>query len=275
MKAEPTTIQVFLLSGGIGASGEQLVNTILAQFPGRPAQVTIHGNLRSPAQIERILQRAVQVDAILVYTLVDGALRQRLAERAAELGLVAIDLMGDLIGELETRLDQPALGQPGLYRQHHQAYFKRVGAIEYTIAHDDGMHPEGWGEADLLLTGVSRSGKTPLSIYLSVLGWKVANLPLVPEVAVPVELFELDPMRVIGLTIDTDRLLYIRRQRSARLGLPGGDSPLASAYSDPEQVAEEIQYARRVFRKGGFRVINVTDKTIEASADEILKLVNT
>lgn len=272
--SENSPAPIFILSGGIGASGEQLVNTVLAQFPDGRIPVTIIGNLRTPEQVTKALRKAARLNAIVVHTLVEHGLREVLLEQAAGLGLSAFDLMGPLIEELETRLGRPALARPGLYRQHHQAYFARVAAIEYSMTHDDGMHPEGWPEADLLLVGVSRSGKTPLSIYLSVLGWKVANLPLVPEVAVPVELFDLDPRRVIGLTIDPDRLLYIRRQRTAHLGLPGpGDAQAASAYADPQGIAEEIQYALRVCRKGGFRVLNVTDKTIEASADEILKII--
>ena len=134
--------------------------------------------------------------------------------------------------------------------------------------HDDGQRREGWPQADVVLAGVSRTGKTPLSIYLSVLGWKVANVPLVPETAVPPELFRLDRGRVVGLAIDLDRLLNFRRQRSTEMGISQN-----LPYADPARIAAELDFAQQVFRRGRFIVINVTDKTVEASANEIINRV--
>jgi [pyruvate, water dikinase]-phosphate phosphotransferase / [pyruvate, water dikinase] kinase len=259
------TPPIYIVSGGFGASGEQLVNTILAQFPDSDVPVYTVNHVRQMGQVETAVAEAHSQGGIIVHTLVDDTLRHALVALAETQGVVAIDLMGPLLTELATVLGQPPLGEAGRYRQIRHSYFERIAAIEYTIAHDDGRRPDEWANADLLLIGLSRTGKTPLSIYLSVLGWKVANLPLVPNVPPPPELFALQKERVIGLTIDIDRLLGFRRRRSRLLGVPG-----PGAYADPTKIEDELQMARLLFREGGFNVINVTDKTIEASADEIL-----
>jgi hypothetical protein len=176
--------------------------------------------------------------------------------------------MGPLLKRLSTVLGREPLGMPGLYRKLHEAYFTRIAAIEYTLEHDDGQNPRGWPQADIVLVGVSRSGKTPLSIYLSVLGWKAANYPVVPGVSVSEELFRLDPKRVFGLIVDPDRLMKIRAQRMARFGVSD-----QTPYSDPAAIDEENRAARRVFRKGGFHVIDMTDRTIEACASEIIRRI--
>lgn len=257
---------IFILSGGVGASGEQLLNTVLAQFPGSSVRAQTIGNIRHSEQVSRALQQAKMVGGLVIHTLVDDALRRQVIVEAREMGVPAIDLMGPLIGWLSTALNQTPLQQPGKYRQLHHDYYERVAAIEFAITHDDGKNPDGWPQAEMVLLGVSRSGKTPLSLYLAVLGWKVANYPLVPEIPVPSALFDLDPSRVIGLTIDPEQLLVYRRQRQARLGLSE-----ASSYTDLEVIREELQRAKKVFRQGGFDVINMTDKTIEQSADEIIR----
>jgi regulator of PEP synthase PpsR (kinase-PPPase family) len=259
---------IYVVSGGVGASGEQLVQTVLAQFPAHAAPVIVRANVRQVEQVERLVSEAEQTSATIVHTLVDARLRQALMELARRRGVVAIDLMGPLLSRLATVLGCEPLGQPGLYRQLHRPYFERVAAIEYTLAHDDGQHPEGWPAAEVILLGVSRTGKTPLSVYLSVLGWKVANCPILPDVPVPPALSQLDSGRVVGLTIDPDQLVMFRRQRFSRLGAPG-----SSAYVDPDAIRAEIEGALRFFRQQGFYVIDVTDKTIEASADDVLKRI--
>src|SRR6266540_4000095 len=158
------------------------------------------------------------------------------------------------------------LGQPGLYQGEHEAYLERIKAIEYTVDHYDGRSPSHLDQADVVLTGVSRVGKTPLSVYLAVLGWKVANVPLVPQIPVPESLFSLEPQRVIGLTVEPDRLLEYRTRRQKLLGAPG-----PSVYADPRAIYEEVEEALNVFRRGRFKVVNMTDKTIEQGADEIIR----
>lgn len=259
---------IYVVSGGVGASGEQLVQTVLAQFPDHHLPVITMGNVRQVTQIKRVVAQAKEAGGTIAHTLVDDRLRDMLIDLARAEDVVAIDLMGPLLSRLESMLERKALGQPGLYRQFHRAYYERVSAIEFTMAHDDGQHPAGWPQADIILTGVSRAGKTPLSMYLAVLGWKVANVPLVPEVPPPPELFKLDRHHVIGLTIRPDQLIVFREQRYRQLGVP-----VPMDYIDPRRLGEEVQAALRVFRRGRFAVIDVTDKPIETSADEIIKLI--
>jgi regulator of PEP synthase PpsR (kinase-PPPase family) len=265
-RSEPPPI--YIVSGGVGASGEQLVQTVLAQFPDSHVPVITVGNVRQITQIKRVVAQAKQSSGIIAHTLIDDRLRRTLIDLARAEDVAAIDLMGPLVSRLEVMLKRKALEQPGLYRQFHRAYFERVSAIEFTMAHDDGQQRAGWPQADIVLVGVSRAGKSPLSMYLAVLGWKVANVPLVPEVPPPPELFKLDRNRVIGLTIRPDQLIVFREQRYARLGV---SAPID--YINPRRIGEEVQAALRVFRRGRFAVIDVTDKPIETSADEIIKLI--
>jgi len=143
-----------------------------------------------------------------------------------------------------------------------------VAAIEFAMAHDDGQNRDGWPQAEIVLTGVSRVGKTPLSMYLSILGWKVANVPLIKGISPPLELFQLDHRRVIGLSIEPGQLVIHRQQRQRRLGAPG-----PSDYTDPAAINEELEVARQLFQRGRFTVVDVTDKPIETSADEIIERV--
>jgi len=257
---------IFVLSGGVGASGEQLVSTVLAQFPGNNVRIVVSGSVRQPEQVAAVLKQAQECGGLVVYTLVDESLRQHLVDEARRSGVQTFDLMTPVIDWLSSALHTRPLQEPGRYRVLHREQFERVAAIDYTLTHDDGKNPEGWPRAELVLVGVSRSGKTPLSIFLAVLGWKVANIPLVPEIPVPPSLYELDRTRVVGLTIDPDQLLLYRRQRQARLGVTE-----ASTYTDLESIKTELLHAKKVFREGQFQTVNMTDKTIEMGADEILR----
>ncbi len=266
MSEAPRPPSLIIVSGGVGTSAEQVVNTVLAQFPDVQVPVIILPSVRRPAQIEDAVRQARASGATIVHTLVDGELRQQLIETAARHDVPALDLMGPLLDRLTVVLGQAPLGRPGYYRQLHKSYFERVAAIEYAMAHDDGLRREDWPDADVVLIGVSRTGKTPLSIYLSVLGWKAANMPIVPQIPIPPELYRLDRRRVIGLTIDIDRLLGFRRQRTRLMGIS-----TESDYARPAEVGRELALARQVYQRGGFHVVDVTDKPVEASADEIIK----
>ena len=263
-----TRAPVFVVSGGVGASGEQLVRTALAQFEATGVPVEIVPRVRQVGQLQPVVDEAAARGGLLVHTLVDPDLRQALVGLAQEAGVVAIDLMGPLLDQLAAVLGQAPLGQPGRYRQIHAASFARVEAIEFALAHDDGRDPQGWSQAEIVLVGVSRAGKTPTSVYLAVLGWKVANVPLVPGMPAPEQLFALDRRRVVGLTVDPDQLAAYRRGRQQRLNMP-----LGAAYTDALAIEEEIEAARRIMRRGGFRVVDVTDKPVEQIADEVLRLV--
>ena len=259
---------IHVISGSTGASGAQLVQTALAQFPDANLPVEIHGGVRTLEQIQPIVLRAAASGGFIAHTLVDAPLRRALVREARRHHIAAIDLMGPLLIRLRKMLDRQPLGQPGLYRQLQREYFERVGAIEYTVAHDDGLRPDGWRNADLVLVGVSRTGKTPLSMYLAVLGWKVANVPLVLDLPVPEALFALDARRVFGLSIRLDRLLSLRKQRLEQMHLPAD-----SGYVDLERMEEELHFAAKLCHQHGYRTIDVSDRPIESTADEIIRLM--
>ena len=245
------------------------MHTTLAQFPENSVFVVTVPHVRYIEQIEDTVQRASRSQGIVVHTLVDPVLRQRLIEASESEGVVAIDLMGPLLEHLAAALDQAPFGEPGLYRHLNQPYYDRIAAIDFAMAHDDGRNPDGWTQSDVVLVGVSRSGKTPLSLYLSVLGWKAANVPLVPGIEIPKELMLLSRGKVIGLTIEPGQLLLLRQQRQRQLGAPG-----LSDYTNPQKVLEEVSSAREIMRRCGFRIVDVTDKPIESSADEVIRLVS-
>jgi regulator of PEP synthase PpsR (kinase-PPPase family) len=259
---------VFIVSGGVGSSGEHIVNTVLAQFPDAGVPVVIVGNVRTPDQVGSAIEQAEKDGGIIVHTMVDAGLRAMLKDLALKRRVPEIDLMGPLMDLLSAALGREPEGRPGLYGELRRDYFERISAMDYTISHDDGRGPGEWNKADVLIIGVSRTGKTPLSVYLSVLGWRVANCPIVPGVPLPGELSAVESSRVVGLTIDPERLLIIRRRRLAAIGA----NP-RTEYTDPARVEEEMREARRIFRSQGFWVLDMTDRTIEAGADEIIRRV--
>ena len=260
---------IYVVSGNVGGVGEHVVRSILAQFQEIEVPVVIMPRVSHADQVEQIVSQAVESGATIVHTMVDSTVRHCLDQIARERGVFAVDIFGSLMEHLAEWLGHEPVGVPGLYRQLNQAYFQRIAAIEYTMAHDDGMRHETWHEAEIVLIGVSRIGKTPLSIYLSMQGWKVANIPLVPGIAPHDELFTLDKDRVIGLKIAPEQLLQHRRYRRSRLGLGK-----QSGYVDPITIYDELEEARRVFRQGGFRVLDVTDKPIETSSGQVIEMIH-
>jgi len=260
---------IFVVSGGLGTSGEQIVRTVLAQFPALEPPVVVVPHVRLTADLEEVVERAAGSGGTVVYTLVDGELRNALGALARARGVFAVDLMGELLGHLSQVLGHKPVGRPGLYRLQREAYFQRMEAIAFAVSHDDAQRIDELSQAQIVLVGPSRVGKTPLSIYLSVLGWRVANVPLIPELYPPAELLEIDSRRVVGLVIEAAQLISHRRWRRQALGIPQ-DSP----YTNPAQIYEEIEWARSFCRRHGFAVLDVTDRPIESSAEEVIALIN-
>ena len=259
---------IFVVSGSTGATGELLARTVLAQFPDVNVPLEIERRVVTAEQIRTIIARAAEFPgAIILHTMVNLSLRHLLIEEASVAGVMTFDLSGPLQEHLSLELDMPPLGQPGRFHQINRAYFDRVQAIEFTVSHDDGQRVEDLDKAEIILLGVSRVGKTPLSMYLSVMGWKVANVPMTPPVAPPAELLKVDRRRVVGLTIEAAQLLTHRRARAQRTGIPAGD------YMKLQAIVEEMREVTHFFYRHGFAVVDTTDKPIESSAEEITALV--
>lgn len=265
---DETIPAVFIISGGAGALGKHVARIALSQFPGLNPSVIVHPQVSRPEQLPPIMAMVAERRGIVFHTMVDPVMRAALEVCAHELGIVTIDTIADPLARLSELFGRRPVGTPGLYQRQHEVYLERIKAIEYTVDHDDGRSPQHLHEAEVILTGVSRVGKTPLSIYLSVLGWRVANVPLVKNIPPPRELFEVDRRRVIGLTIGTEVLSHHRRWRQQAF-----QGNASHSYYAEDELEEEIAYARRIFRQGGFAVINVTNKPIEETADQVIALI--
>jgi regulator of PEP synthase PpsR (kinase-PPPase family) len=265
----PAIPPIFIISGGAGALGKHVARIALSQFVGLNPPMIVIPQICNHDQLAEAIAQVVAKRGIIIHTMVDPTIRQALIQLAQEYQIRTIDTIGDPLAELATVLGQAPLGQPGLYQGGNDTYLERINAIEYTVDHDDGRSPNELAQADVVLTGISRVGKTPLSIYLSVLGWRVANVPLVLDIQPPPELFAIDRRRVIGLTIDVDVLMQHRRWRQEAYGWHAGH-----AYSDAEALYTEVEFGQRIFRKGGFSVINVTNKPIEETADQVIAMIS-
>lgn len=259
---------IFVISGGTGATGELLAHTVAAQFPNHHLPIVVKANLTDKATIAALIpQIAAETGNIIIHTMVDGEARQTVVTLAQRYGVPAFDLAGSLMDHLTLTLQTAPLGQPGRYRHLHEDYFRRVEAIEFAVAHDDGRRLHEIHLADAVLLGVSRVGKTPLSMYLGMLGWRVANVPLISPITLADSILALDPKRVFGLTINPLQLAGHRRSRQPSLGFKGG------AYFDHHAIIEELREARHLFAQHHFTVIDVTDKPIESTSEEIIALL--
>ncbi len=262
-------LHLHLLSDSTGETLEMIAKAALAQF--EDADVVRHfwPMVRSRQHLDRIIGDIAQNPGLVLFTLVNDETRGRLEEHCRALGLPAIAALDAVTAGLEGILGQEAKGRPGRQHLMDDAYFARVDAIQFTIAHDDGVAWEDWEEADMVLAGVSRSSKTPTSIYLANRGYKVANIPIVVESPPPSALFGLRRPLVVGLTTAPDRLVQVRRNRLLQLN----QAP-ETAYVDGEKVASEVQYARRMFADNGWPVIDVTRRSIEETAAAVINLYN-
>jgi regulator of PEP synthase PpsR (kinase-PPPase family) len=262
------TPHIFIVSGGKGLSADNVVRSLLVQFPDFKVPVSIISNIRTEQDCQAAVLKAKYNNGIIVHTLVNKRMRASLTSFCKEQEVVHFDLMGELSDYLTEALGAEPIQVPGLFRKINQDYFDRVAAIEYTLSTDDGMNSRKLSYADIILTGISRTGKTPLSIYLAMFGWKVANIPLVHDIPAPEELFKVDARRVFGLTIDSSNLLGQRQRRVAQMG-----SFSSGSYLDLRTINQELLMADRIFKKGRFTVIDVTNKPVESSANEILRFI--
>jgi regulator of PEP synthase PpsR (kinase-PPPase family) len=263
------TIPIYVISGGKGIAGHTMVHSLIIQYPDNKLPVKIIPNVQSEAKIIDVVQKVKKAGGLLCHTMVNTNLRNILIKECKKQVVKEIDFMGGLAEFLENDLGLQSVNVPGLYRRINSQYFERVEAIEYTLNHDDGLDPQRLLEAEIILTGVSRSGKTPLSVYMSMFGWKVANVPIIKGIQPPKELFEIDPKRVFGLNISLSNLLSQRHKRLVQMRNEGNPN-----YIDNLHVREEIRYANFIFDKGGFTKINVTQKPIETTANEIIGLIS-
>jgi regulator of PEP synthase PpsR (kinase-PPPase family) len=255
---------VFVVSDGTGDTGSAAVRAAMIQFRA-PWRLRVFRDTRSISDVRRVLEQAQEANAIVVFSLVDGEIVDGLLREAETRGVVVVDLLGPLIMKVAQRLHVEPRHQPGLLHGFSDDYFKRVEAVEFAVRHDDGANLHTIHEADIVLTGVSRTSKTPLSMYLAQRGYKTGNVPLIPGIDPPKALVELNPRHVFGLTVDPATLLSVR---TARLRVM--KAPSSTSYTDPDQVMLEIDRARRLFRAHGWRMIDVSGRAVEENASKII-----
>ena len=262
-------LHLHLLSDSTGETLEMIAKAALAQFEGAEVSRHFWPMVRSLQHLDRIMGEVAANPGLVFFTLANADIRVRLEERCRTLGLPVVPVLDRAVEALENALGQHPHARPGRQHAMDEAYFARVDAIHYTIAHDDGVAWEDWEEADIILAGVSRSSKTPTSIYLANRGYKVANIPIVVESPPPPALFGLKHPLVIGLTTAPERLVQVRRNRLLSLN----QAP-ETAYVDQERVTSEVQYARRMFADNGWPVIDVTRRSIEETAAAVINIYN-
>ncbi len=267
---EESTVKtvVYIVSDSIGDTAEFVVKAVASQFNSGHVDMRRKPFVESAEQIEEVFREARDCNAIIAYTLVVPELRKAMEQQALNHSVCTADILGSLMGAFSRVTCQEPRLQAGRVRQMDEAYFRRVAAVEFAVKHDDGKDPRGLNKAEVVLIGISRTSKTPLSMYLAHQGIMVANLPLVPEVEPPEELFWIDPGKIIGLVIDPSQLREIRQERLKALGLDD-----SANYVSVERIEEELVYARRIMKKIGCTVFDVSNKAVEEVANRIIQLV--
>lgn len=262
-------LHLHLLSDSTGETLDMIGKAALAQFENADVVRHFWPMVRSQQHLDRIMGEIAAHPGLVLFTVVSTELRERLEQRCVALGLRHVCALDTVTDALEQLLGREAKGRPGRQHTMDDAYFRRVDAIQFTIAHDDGIGWENWEQADIILAGVSRSSKTPTSIYLANRGFRVANIPIVVESPPPAMLFTVRRPLIVGLTTSPERLIQVRRNRLLSLN----QAPETS-YVDSDHVMREVQYARRMFADNGWQVIDVSRRSIEETAAAVINLYN-
>lgn len=258
--------RIYIISDGTGRTAEQTLQAALTQFPGADVEITLRGEVRTESQIVEIIDEVTENHGFIVHTLVAEPLREELVRISRIHNIDAIDLMGPLLSRLAHHFADSPTGEPGLFFNLNKEYFKRIDSMQFAFTHDDGQRDHEYEKAEIVLVGVSRTFKTPLSIYMAFKGWFVANYPIVLGVELPESLSQMPSGSVFGLTTQPHDLSGLRQARQHYLGGSTGE------YSSIDFVRRELNYAQNIFRRFEWPIINVTNKPIEEIASEILAI---
>lgn len=257
--------RIVVASDGTGHTAETVVRAALVQFRGAEVQIHLRSGVRTTEDVRATVREAGRVGGLIVHTLVSQEMRSLMLTEARARRVPTIDLLGPLLLRLEDLLALQPLARPGLFRDADAEYRRRFEVMDYTVRHDDGQAPEGLLQAELVLVGVSRTSKTPLSMFLAWRGLRVANVPIVHLLPLPEELSRVPARRVVGLTVKPERLLELRRSRLQQM-----ETPPKFPYADVREIWAELEYARGLCGGAGWSMVDVTDKSIEEVAAEIL-----
>lgn len=259
---------IYLVGEGTGETISRIARAALAQFPRSRVAVRTFFLVTNKSTVSRIVREAQESGGLVAFSIVEASLRDYLVTEARRRGITAIDVIGDFILQLSLFLGEKPSAKPGGQYILDENYFRRIDAINFAVSHDDGKNIAGLTSADIVLVGLSRTGKTPLSTYLANQGWKVSNVPLHPDVVAPQELFRVPPRKVFGLIISVESLVRMRESRIRQMGMP-----LSSHYADPVRVSAEIEWSRQFFAlHPKWNVLDISNKAIEETSAAILSL---
>jgi hypothetical protein len=258
---------VYVISDSIGETAEFVVRAAASQFNHGGMIIQRIPYVSSEDQISEVVAKAKETNSLVAYTLVLPELRGAMEREGRIQGVTTVDILGPVLDAITQKMTAMPKLQPGLVHRIDDEYFRKVEAVEFAVKYDDGKDPRGLMRADLVLIGVSRTSKTPLSMYLAHKRLKVANVPLVPEVPPPDELFTVPASRVVGLTVSAEQLHHIRRERLRSMGLTA-----KAEYADLKRILDELDYADSIMKRIGCPVIDVTNKAVEETAGRILEI---
>ncbi|MBC8320117.1 MAG: kinase/pyrophosphorylase [Bacteroidetes bacterium] len=259
---------IFIVSDGTGGTASHALKAALVQFEGIEVETYIRPVVRTKKQVLDVISEAHHIKGMIVHTMVSKKLRNLMLEQGRLHDLRTIDLMGPLLAQLSHHFADFPAEKPGIFHLLNKAYFQRIEAVEFTLRHDDGQRVDELHRADIVLLGVSRTFKTPLSVYMAYKGWLVANVPIILGMDVPDIIYKLPPDKVFCLTTFPNRLVQLRKIRDNYLGNSTGN------YSDRAHIQKELNYASRIYKmQPKWSIINVTNKPIEEISSEILSIL--
>ncbi|MGE8206213.1 pyruvate, water dikinase regulatory protein [Heyndrickxia sp. NPDC080065] len=258
---------IYVVSDSVGETADLVTKAAISQFNGKDAEIKRFPYIEDYQHIDEVISLAKLNHGVIVYTLVKPKMREYIKTQAERENVSSVDIIGPLMDKFQELYHKEPLCEPGLVRKLDDDYFKKVEAIEFAVKYDDGRDPRGILRADIVLVGVSRTSKTPLSQYLAHKRYKVANVPLVPEVDPPEELFQVSPDKCFGLKISSEKLNYIRRERLLALGLND-----EASYANIDRIKSELEYFDKIVTKMGCKVIDVTNKAVEETANIIMNM---
>ncbi|WP_027389632.1 pyruvate, water dikinase regulatory protein [Chrysiogenes arsenatis] len=264
---EKQPLRFFIISDGTGQSAINLLQAVILQFPDPQVKFTLSPKAESIAGVEPILQEAVAVNGFIAFTVVSRKLRDHIHDFCHKNGLCHLDILGTPLRKLSNFMGMSPVEEPGALRKVDDRYFRRIDAIEYTLAHDDGKNLVGIEHADIVVLGVSRTSKTPTSFILAQQGYKVVNVPIVPQLGVPPEIFTVDPAKVVCLVMDPEVLQKVRSNRIQGYGT-------TSKYTDIHRILDEVEFMYELCRKNRqWHLIDTTNKSVEETAREIVSYI--
>lgn len=267
---EKKNLKIIIISDGTGETAKGMTRAVMSQFQSKEIFYTRYKNIRTLEQIDAIFQEVALHHDMIVYTIVSTELRRYVHDKSIKERIRSVDLLGPLLTSVSNIFETEPDYQPGLLHAVNEKYFQKVAAVEFTLNHDDGRNLKSLDECDVVLVGISRTSKTPLSIFLSMEGLKVVNIPIINQMPLPENLFQIDQRKIFGLTIDPETLREIRQNRLSKLG-----TSTSGDYANDKKVVEEIEWANTLFNENRrWPVFNVTNKALEETAAEIVKLLN-